>query len=135
MATYYIDMDGVIANFHKEPYSYANACNTQWIANLEPFMYNVQIIKNLIKEGNEVFILSKAAHKNAEVGKKIWLKKYLPEIVEEKIIIIVGNGRKVDYIKTETGILIDDDKRNVNPWIKAGFQAILLNTKGAMIEI
>ena len=58
---YYFDMDGVIANFHKEPYKYANAISRKWIANLEPFMDNVNLIRNLISSGKSVYILSKAA--------------------------------------------------------------------------
>ena len=54
---YYFDMDGVIANFHKEPYKYINAINRQWIANLEPFMDNVNLIRNLIAKGENVYIL------------------------------------------------------------------------------
>ena len=71
---YYFDMDGVIANFHKEPYKYINAINRQWIANLEPFMDNVNVIKSLIAKGENVYILSKAAHENAKLGKIDWLK-------------------------------------------------------------
>lgn len=132
--TYYVDMDGVIANFHKEKYSYANAINRQWIANLEPFTYNVNVIKRLIATGNTIYILTKAASENAKLGKIDWLAKYLPEVSIDKFICIVGNGKKVDYIR-ENGILIDDDKKNVNPWIKAGYQAILLTTKGEHIEV
>ena len=69
MATYYFDMDGVLANFHKEKYSFANASNREWIANLDPFMNNVNIVKSLIKSGNNVYILSKAATEQAKEGK------------------------------------------------------------------
>ena len=56
--TYYVDMDGVIANFHKEPYKYTNAINREWIANLDPFTYNIEIIRNLILAKHTVYILS-----------------------------------------------------------------------------
>lgn len=131
----YFDMDGVLANFHKEKYSYANASNREWIANLEPFMNNVNIVKNLIESGNNVYILSKAATEQAKEGKFDWLKKYIPEIATEKIIVIVGNGKKVDYIQTDDGILIDDDIKNVRPWRKGGFKAVLLETKGETIDL
>ena len=132
--TYYFDMDGVIANFHKEPYKYANAINRKWISNLEPFMHNVNLIKDLIANGNNVYILTKAASEQAKLGKLDWLKKYIPEIPVCKVIVIVGNGKKVDYIQ-EDGILVDDDKKNVNPWIKAGHKAILVENKGDMVVI
>ena len=132
--TYYVDMDGVIANFHKEKYSYANAINRQWIANLEPFTHNVNVIKSLIATGNTIYILTKAASENAKLGKIDWLAKYLPEITIDKFICIVGNGKKVDYIK-EDGTLIDDDKKNTTPWEKAGHKAILLASKGELIKV
>ena len=135
MMNLYFDMDGVLANFHKEKYSFANASSREWIANLEPFMNNVNIVKSLIKGGNNVYILSKAATEQAKEGKFEWLKKYLPEIVIENIIIIVGNGKKVDYIQTNDGILIDDDIKNVRPWRKGGFKAVLLETKGETIDL
>lgn len=132
--TYYVDMDGVIANFHKEPYKYTNAIDREWIANLDPFTYNIEIIRNLILAKHTVYILSKSAHENAKLGKLDWLRKYLPEIPAENIIIIVGNGKKIDYMREE-GILIDDDAKNTRPWVKAGYSAILLESKGALIKI
>lgn len=133
--TYYFDMDGVLANFHKEPYKYVNAINRQWIANLDPFENNVKIIREMILAGVEVYILSKAASENARLGKIDWLAKYVPEMKTENIIVIVGNGKKVDYIRTENGVLVDDDIKNTRPWTKAGYEAITLEYKGQTIEI
>lgn len=130
---YYFDMDGVLSNFHKEPYKYANAINRNWIANLDPFMENIEIVRNLIKNGKSVYILSKAASEDAKLGKIDWLAKYVPELNKKRIIIIVGNGKKVDYMKTKTGILVDDDIKNTRPWAKAGHKAITLEYKGQKV--
>ena len=135
MVNYYFDMDGVLTNFHKEKYSYANASSREWIFNLEPFIDNVNIVRSLIRGGDNVYILSKCATEQAKEGKFDWLKKYLPEIPKENIIIIVGNGKKVDYIQTSDGVLIDDDIKNVRPWRKNGYKAILLENKGEKIDI
>ena len=132
---YYFDMDGVISNFHKEPYKYSNAINREWIANLEPFMDNVNLIRNLIRQGKSVYILSKAASENAKQGKIDWLNKYIPELILNRIIVIVGSGKKCDYMKTKTGILIDDDKTNINQWVKAGHKGILLKEKGEKVTL
>ena len=134
MAIYYWDMDGVLCNFHKEPYKYANAINRQWIANLEPFAYNVDTVKTLIREGHTVYILTAAASEQAKEGKKDWLSKYLPMVTMDRFICIIGNGKKVDYIKEE-GTLIDDSKKNTIPWEKAGHKAILLNQKGETVRL
>ena len=132
---YYFDMDGVIANFHKEPYSYKNAISREWIANLEPFMENVNLIRNLIANGKSVYILSKAASENAKLGKLDWLAKYIPELNPKRVIIIVGSGKKCDYMKTKTGVLVDDDKANINQWVKAGHRGILLQAKGERVVL
>ena len=130
---YYFDMDGVIANFHKEPYKYANAINREWIANLEPFMDNVNLIRSLIQNGKSVYILSKAASESARLGKIDWLAKYIPELKINRIIVIVGNGKKVDFMRTKTGVLVDDDIKNIRSWIKAGHKAVHLAVKGETI--
>ena len=132
--TYYFDMDGVLANFHKEAYSFANAISREWIANLDPFMGNVEIVRKLIASGEKVYILSKAARDTAAQGKIDWLARYIPEMKAENIIIIVGNGKKVDFIK-EDGILVDDDVKNIRPWVKAGHKAIHVEVKGMTITL
>lgn len=136
MTTYYFDMDGVLANFHKN-FDYKKraqqAMNREWIANLEPFMNNVTIVKQLIAKGERVYILTAAANEAAKLGKMDWLEKYIPELSMEMFICIVGHGKKVDYIKEE-GILIDDAKKNITPWVKAGYKAVWLEVKGQTIE-
>ena len=98
-------------------------------------MNNINIIRKLIAENKSVYILSKAASEQAKLGKIDWLHKYIPELKPNRIIIIVGNGKKCDYMKTKTGILIDDNKTNINQWIKAGHKGILLQYKGQTIEL
>lgn len=131
---YYFDMDGVIANFHKEPYKYMNAINRKWIANLDPFMNNINIVRDLIANGKSVYILTKAASEEARLGKIDFLAKYIPELdIEKRFICIVGNGKKVDYMRTKTGILIDDDMKNIRPWMQKGLEYVFLETKGQTI--
>lgn len=135
MKTFYFDMDGVIANFHKEPYKYTNAINRKWIANLEPFVENIELMANLIERGERVYILTKAASEDAKLGKMDFIAKYLPMFnIEKYFICIVGNGKKVDYIR-EDGILIDDDMKNIRPWAKAEHQFIFVEKKGARVII
>lgn len=119
---YYFDMDGVLCDFHKEPYKYANAINREWIANLDPFTEAIETVKNLIANGKSVYINSLAASEEARLGKLDWLAKYLPEIPAKKIIIIVGNGKKAEFMKTKTGILVDDKLSNCRQWTKISGQ-------------
>ena len=127
---YYFDMDGVLANFHKVPYSYHNAISYDFLANLDPFMDMINIVKKLIAAGNEIFISSLAASEEAKAGKFEWLSKYLPEISVDHVIIMVGNAKKHEHMMTEDGILVDDKKGNCRAWEKAGHKAIWVETRG-----
>lgn len=131
--TYYFDMDGVLANFHKAyATDKATACKRSAMANLEPFAENVSAVRSLIASGVQVYILTKAANEDGKAGKIDWLAKFIPELTAEQFICIVGSGRKVDFIR-EDGILVDDDAKNTRQWEKAGHKAILLEVKGAAI--
>jgi len=134
VTTYYFDMDGVLANFHKA-YDVTKrylVMKRDWIANLEPFVDNVNLVRELIANGNNVYILTACASEDAKLGKLDWLAKYIPEITIEKFICLVGSGKKVNYIK-EDGMLIDDTKSNINAWVKEGHKGYWLEEKGAKI--
>ena len=114
--TYYWDMDGVLANFHK---AYATdkavALKRNAMANLEPFAENVETLRSLIAAGHTCYILTKAANADGAQGKIEWLAKYIPEM-DEAHIIIITKGRKVDNIR-EDGILV---RRGSVFWRRAG---------------
>lgn len=132
MTAYYFDMDGVLANFHK---AYATnkgtALQRKAMASLEPFEENVNLVRNMIKAGLKVYILTKAANEAGKLGKIDWLAKYIPEITADQFICIF-KGKKIDFIR-EDGILIDDDKKNLTPWAKAGQEIYFVTEKGAKI--
>ena len=132
--TYYWDMDGVLANFHK---AYATdkavALKRNAMANLEPFAENVETLRSLIAAGHTCYILTKAANAEGAQGKVEWLAKYVPEM-DEAHIIIITKGRKVDNIRGD-GILVDDDSANTRQWEKAGHKAILLTEKGEAVRV
>lgn len=132
---YYFDMDGVLANFHK---AYAEnkavAMNRNAMANLEPFEENVALVREMINLGIKVYILTKAANEAGMLGKVEWLKKHIPELTAEQFICIVGHGKKIDFIR-EDGVLVDDDKKNLRPWEKAGHEVYFVEEKGAKIVL
>ena len=131
--TYYFDMDGVLANFHKAyKEDRAVALKRNAMATLEPFEENVALVRNMVAHGENVYILTKAANEGARQGKVDWLAQYIPEIDEEHFICIVGHGKKVDFIR-EDGVLVDDDKKNLTPWAKAGHEVYFVEEKGAVV--
>ena len=132
--TYYFDMDGVLANFHKDYTERAQAFSRSFLANLDPFPENVQTVRRLVENGETIYILTKAANEDARQGKLDWLARYIPEIPVEHFICIVGHGRKIDHIR-EAGVLVDDDPKNTRPWEKAGFPAVTLTTKGETVKL
>ena len=135
LKTYYFDMDGVIANFHKAfKVNRGVALSRKGMAELEPFTTNIELIKNLIADGHKVYILTKAANENGKMGKVDFIKKHLANFDLNNFICIVGSGKKIDFIK-EDGILVDDDMKNIKPWVKAGQQACFVEEKGGKIAL
>ena len=133
--TYYFDMDGVIANFHK---SYATdkatALKYDTMVSLEPFNNNIEIMKRLITENNTVYILTKTVNEKTKQAKIDWIKKHIKEFNFDNFICIVGHGNKADYIK-EAGILIDDDIKNIRAWKKIGQPTYYVETKGETVTL
>ena len=130
--TYYFDMDGVLANFHEHKDGWKNAGKYNFIRNLRPFDEAVNLINNLIVSGAEVYISSLCMNDAAKQAKIDWLAEYVPTLDADHIIILVGNAKKNDNMKTADGILVDDKKANVNAWRKAGHKAVFVEEKGVV---
>ena len=131
---FYWDMDGVLADFHT---AYAQdraiALKRGAMANLKPFVKNVELLNSMIAQDITCYILTKAANADGAQGKVDWLKKYVP-VMDADHIIIINKGRKVDNIR-EAGVLIDDDMTNCKQWNKAGYTSIYLANKGQEVEL
>ena len=82
--TYYFDMDGVLADFHRDYHDREQAYSFDYLANLPVFSENVETLNALIMRGENCYILTKAASEDAMRGKLVWLAKYVPMMKKEK---------------------------------------------------
>lgn len=119
---YFVDMDGTLARFYKDENCLRRMYERGYFENLLPYEKLVNDIRNLIKCGRNVYILSKCVDTPyCAVEKIAWLKKYLPEINPEKIILIGDEMTKVEKVKQlgfadDVNILIDDYGKNLTEW-------------------
>lgn len=137
MTNYYFDVDGVLADFHSA-YDKNNrglSLTYNFIRNLKPFVANVELVKKLINEGNNVYISTAVANETTKKARLDWIAEYIPELAIDHIITVMGNAKKCDNMLTDDGVLIDDKKANCRQWEKAGHKAIWLEEKGAAVVL
>ncbi len=134
--TYYFDVDGVLADFHSvyDSKNRGKSLTYNFIRNLKAFTNNVNLVKSLIANGNNVYISTMVANEATRKARIDWLAEYLPEI-DESHIITLFKGKKSDNMRTEDGILVDDKESNCKQWTKAGHKAIWLEVKGGEIKL
>ena len=122
----YCDMDGVLANFSRKVRAVERFENEKgFFKNLAPIKTNVESIKLLIENNYNVYILSASPNESADNDKIEWLKKYLPMIKNENIILMRNGENKADFVKTnENNLLFDDYSKNVNDFLNRGFDSV-----------
>lgn len=122
---YFIDMDGVLAEYNFDLPSFETLYEEFYFITRPPQQNIVDAARQLIARGEEVFILS-AVLKESEYAlfeKHDWLDKYLPEVnCKHRIFTICGEDKiaYVPHFDTKTDILVDDFGENCRVWGKAG---------------
>lgn len=126
---YFVDMDGTLA-------VYPDLEEKWWecpgiFKFLTPQEKVVKAIKRLIKNNQEVFVLSayNAEFPETIEDKNYWLNKHLPEIDEAHRIYTLVGKPKTDYIEGgvhATDVLLDDYNKNLEKWAAVGGTGIKL---------
>lgn len=116
---YYIDLDGVLADFNSIPNAVKLFRHTpKFFLKLKPIVKNVVAVNELIESGAEVYILSSSPNKRCDGDKILWCKIYLPKLPVSHIIIIRLGENKADYMVSANGILFDDYGKNCRQWVE-----------------
>ena len=130
---FYVDLDGVMANFNKKFDTSDNRTMWKYINSLykvnEPIwgdlelMYDADILWNYVKKYDPTFLTATGAQYLSYGGKekKEWVKKHFGNY--ETIVVERGVG-KAKYASPKA-ILIDDTKKNIDAWNEAGGIGIL----------
>lgn len=121
----YFDLDGVLAVFNKHiPYEQIRETDG-YFKDLAPIKCMVDFVNRLIEDGYDVNILSKAENDRIAGEKREWVKRYLPELPEDKIIIVDLYKDKTEYVFVDwNAILFDDYSPNLLDWERCGGVAV-----------
>ena len=120
----YVDMDGVIADFNNEPNAIEHfKTEPNFFRTLKP-INKFGFEQLLSRKDINLFVLTASPNKQADKDKRAWLKYYYPKLKKSQIIMCRLGQNKADFMKTKTGILLDDYGKNCSKWRERGNVAI-----------
>ena len=132
----FLDMDGTLARFNVRNALQRFDNEKGFFANLLAYK-GIENINEMVKNGN-VYIISASPNMYADLDKKIWLKRYIPNLKSENIIFCRLGQNKARVIENKLNIkidktcfLLDDYTKNLVEWETVGGVGIKRITKCA----
>ena len=125
MIKIFLDLDGTLARFNVRNALQRFENEIGFFENLLPYK-NIGEVDRLANKRN-VYIISASPNIRCDLEKMFWVRKYLPSLPIENIIICRVGDNKAEKIKQELGIdinaetyLLDDYTKNLVEWETAG---------------
>lgn len=113
--TIYFDMDGVLAKWQPKA-TMEEVFSLGYFENLPKNKNIVESARLLIAKGYKVRVLSKSCY--TAIPEKInWLRRELPEISLEDVVLVPLEANKSDFVgNEEISLLVDDYNPNLDNW-------------------
>ena len=125
MKKIFLDLDGTLAKFNVPNALKRFEIEKGFFARLGAYK-NIDKINEMAKTGN-VYIISASPNMYADLDKKNWVRKYLPNVKEKNILLCRNGQNKAKFIESKLEIkidkecyLLDDYTKNLIEWENAG---------------
>ena len=125
MKKIFLDLDGTLAKFNVRNALKRFDNEKGFFAKLGAYK-NIEKINEMAKAGN-VYIISASPNEQADNDKMIWIKKYLPNVKIENIVLCSVGEKKAKIIQNKYNIkidknciLLDDYTKNLTEWETVG---------------
>lgn len=126
MKKIFLDLDGTLAKFNVPNALKRFEIEKGFFARLGAYK-GIEHINELAKNKEQIYILSASPNMYADLDKKNWLRRYLPNLQESQIIICRNGENKAKVIErkfntkiTKDFFLLDDYTKNLTDWENAG---------------
>ena len=131
----FLDLDGTLAKFNVKNALQRFETEKGFFANLGAYK-GIEKINEMAKNGN-VYIISASPNIQADIDKMTWIKKYLPNIPKNHIVICRCGEckalvlRRLGLVIDKNCYLLDDYTKNLTEWESVGGVGIKRITKVA----
>lgn len=109
--------------FNQQQWAYWKNRITEYdFASLQPREWYWELRAFLRRNKLDYYIITSATLPAHIAGKRIWLETYMPEILDDRLIVTKAKH----LCAAPNRLLLDDYMRNTNAWREAGGDAILV---------